>query len=409
LAAGALSAEPPLPLARFTDGTTYAANSARLDKDILHLHGERDVRSLRLSDLIVWGAPVDVRRGSYLLLADGGAIAGDVTGLSSDELHFESVRRPGLWRTNTLTRASVQGIVYQASANAQERDRWEAEFFTRDAKHDRLLLVSGDVLTGTLLEITRGNADDDATPRFRLLVPGGKTPLEIPQPRVAAVALAERSAPETSKGSFWLGLADGSVVLTSSVAVKGDRVLVTLAAGQTLAARAEDNDIEPPESFWSRVVFLQPLSTNVTYLSDLRTLGFKQVPLLDWQQEFTADRSVPDSKLRVQGQRYLKGIGMPATSRLAYDIPPGTKHFEAEVAVDDAAQGDGSVIFRVYLETDGGKWNVATETKIIRGGDVPFALRVPLGAAKRIALVVEMADYGDVRDYADWLNARFVK
>lgn len=409
LAQSADCAEQSLPRAHFTDGSTYKAKQIRLDKDVVQLHGEKDVRSLRLNDLVVWGAPVEVRRGSYLLLTDGSVLAGEVTEIKPDDVQFHSVRRPGLWRSNSLLRERVRGVVYQASADPHERDRWEAEFFDGNAKHDRLLLVGGDVLSGTLLQTTSDETSDEAKTSFRLLPTGSKTPLEVPQQRVLAVAFAAREAADTSKGRFRLGLADGSMVLASSIAAKGDRLRVTLADGQTLEAQAEVNDLEPPESFWDRVVFLQPLLNSVIYLSDLRTLGFKQVPLFDWQQEFAVDRNVTGSKLRVNGQRYLKGLGMPATSRLAYEIPEGAKRFEAKVAIDDAAQGEGSVIFRVFLEAEGGKWNAATESKIVRGGDSPATLSTPVRGAKRLALVVDMADRGDVRDYADWLNARFLK
>jgi hypothetical protein len=157
------------------------------------------------------------------------------------------------------------------------------------------------------------------------------------------------------------------------------------------------------------VAFLQPLSPRVTYLSDVQTIGFKHVPLLDWQQDYANDRSVTRSRLRASGRAFVKGIGMPATSRLAYDIPEGAKQFEAEIAIDDDAGRSGSIVFRVFLEASGQPWKPAFESKILRGGDGLQNVRVELGDARRLALVADMADHGDQRDWADWLNARFVK
>lgn len=422
LAQGPEFPEPALPrpaqgtvgaLAQLADGTSYRAATIRWEKHVVALQGASDVRELRLDDLVVWGHPRDVRREPYLLLDDGSVLAGEVTSISAEYVEFASRRRPGLWQKNRLARSSVRGIVSQASADPMERDRWEAEFFAPAARggQDRLLLVGGDVLIGTLLQSTpaEGDAEEKAGSAFRLQLPGNKTPLEVPQYRVTALAFAANAPATANAGRAWLGLADGSTVLVQSIARDADRVVVTLADGQTLQAAAADDDVEPPESFWSRVVFLQPVAPSVVYLSDLRTLGFKHVPLLDWEQPFAADRSVVGTQLRAGGQRYLKGIGMPATSRLAYEIPAGAKRFEAEVAIDDAAEGAGSVTFRVFLEAEGGKWNAVAETKLVRGGDAPAPLRVPLGNARRLALVVDMADHGDTRDYADWLNARFLK
>jgi len=37
------------------------------------------------------------------------------------------------------------------------------------------------------------------------------------------------------------------------------------------------------------------------------------------------------------------------------------------------------------------------------------SIDIPLGDARRLSLVVDMADRADILDYANWVNARFVK
>jgi hypothetical protein len=273
-----------------------------------------------------------------------------------------------------------------------------------------LLLADGDSLSGALLDASAGDDAEGMLPTLRFLPPGAKEPLKIAQQRVIAAVLAGRGTPPRADADrFWLGMADGSLVLASDIAATDDAVSITLAGGAALQAAAADNDLEPPESFWSRVTFLQPLSQRITYLADLKTIGFKHVPLLDWQHEYANDRSITHSQLRAGGRLFIKGIGMPATSRLAYEIPAGATRFEAEIAVDDDAGRAGSVLFRVFLEASGESWQPAFESKVIRGGDPLQSVQVELGEARRLALVVEMADHGDQRDWADWLNARFVK
>jgi hypothetical protein len=265
-----------------------------------------------------------------------------------------------------------------------------------------------------LLESTPSSEADDGR-AFKFLPEGASEPLVLPQSRMMALVFrTPRDAGfplegPADAGRFWLGMADGSLVLADDIQQEDDSTSIALAGGGTLLARAVDDDLEPPESFWSRVELIQPLSSRVVYLSDLETIGFKHVPLFDWQIEYANDRSVAGSRLRAGQTRGLKGIGMPATSRLAYDVPQGATRFEAEIAIDDAARLHGSVIFRVYLESAEGAWKPAFESKTIRGGDPLSPVRVELGESKRLALVVDMADHGDARDYADWLNARFVK
>jgi hypothetical protein len=391
------------------DGT-FNATLKRVDGDQAVFSTADQERSVALRDLRIWGRPSEPRKGAYVLLADGGMIVGEVTAIAPDHVQIASTRRPGLWRASRLPRQQIKAIVYQSSASPPQRERFDFKLLSAADAQDRLLLVSGDSLRGSLLDAARPAEGEAATPALRFLLPGANEPLAIGQERIVAAVLGERAAGQApDAGRFWLAMADGSQVLASGIETTEDSVVVTLASGATLTAAAADNNLEPPESFWSRVALVQPLSPRIDYLSDLKTIGFKHVPLLDWQEDYANDRSVTHSRLRAGGERFIKGIGMPATSRLAYEIPAGAKRFEAEIAIDDDAIRGGSVVFRVFLETMNESWKPAFESEIVRGGDSPRHVRVELGAAQRLALVVEMADRGDQRDWADWLNARFVK
>ena len=99
---------------------------------------------------------------------------------------------------------------------------------------------------------------------------------------------------------------------------------------------------------------------------------------------------------------------MHSTSRLVYDLRDRFRMFAAEVALDDLSRGRGSVTYRVFLERDGA-WAAAYESPIVRGGDAPLPVRVGVEGASRIALVVDYADFGDVLDRANWLNARLIE
>jgi hypothetical protein len=80
------------------------------------------------------------------------------------------------------------------------------------------------------------------------------------------------------------------------------------------------------------------------------------------------------------------------------------KRFEAELGIDDSADGQGSVQFRVLVD---GKEKFASP--IVRGGDAPLPISVDIADAQKLELVVDYADRGDVLDHADWLNARLVQ
>jgi len=57
----------------------------------------------------------------------------------------------------------------------------------------------------------------------------------------------------------------------------------------------------------------------------------------------------------------------------------------------------------------GSEWQSAFDSPVVRGGDDLRSIDIPLGDARRLSLVVDMADRADILDYANWVNARFVK
>jgi hypothetical protein len=387
------------------EGKPFAATLSSLADGKATFQTAEGPRELNLADLVVFGQPADARRASCLLLRDGSKLVGEIRAVAAQTVTLASARRPGIWNASELPRGSVHALVWQTSSSTTVQEKFELELLEAKEASDRLLLVGGDTLTGQLIDLT--TTDMDAT-ALRIVPQGGKEPLVVPLERVVATIFGA-SAPHTAAANpFWLGFADGSLVLSRKVKVEDDTVTVDLAVGGRLTASLK-NDDEPPASFWDHVKLLQLLGPRVAYLSDLKTLGFKHVPLLSWQRDYTRDRALTGAALRVDRRRYVKGLGMPGTSRIAYDIPPGMQRFRAEAAIDDAAGRGGAVIFRVFLEGEAGAWQPAQETGLIRGGDAPRPISVELGKAKRLALVVDMAAEGDQLDYADWLNARFEK
>ena len=96
---------------------------------------------------------------------------------------------------------------------------------------------------------------------------------------------------------------------------------------------------------------------------------------------------------------------MHSASRITYQIDQKFRWFQAELAIDQAAGNRGSVIFRVFLQRDG-EWTSKYTSPVMRGTTRPLAIKLKVTQADAIALLVEFADRGDERDYANWLNAR---
>jgi hypothetical protein len=96
---------------------------------------------------------------------------------------------------------------------------------------------------------------------------------------------------------------------------------------------------------------------------------------------------------------------MHSASRITYRLDQKFHWFQSEIAIDQAADNRGSVIFRVFLQRDG-EWTSTYTSQILRGTNRPLAIKVEVTQADAIALLVEFADRGDECDYANWINAR---
>jgi hypothetical protein len=102
---------------------------------------------------------------------------------------------------------------------------------------------------------------------------------------------------------------------------------------------------------------------------------------------------------------------MHSAARITYHLDGAYQRFQSELAIDDSTAGRGSVTCRVFLSRDdgSGQWEAKYESPVIRGGQKPLAIDVPLAGAKRISLLVDFADRGDEQDDVNWLDARLVK
>jgi hypothetical protein len=163
---------------------------------------------------------------------------------------------------------------------------------------------------------------------------------------------------------------------------------------------------------WPHVTWIQPVATRYSFLSDRPTAGFKHIPFLSTPWTLGIDRNVLGGALRSAGHFYSKGLGMHSAARSAYHLGRQFRWFEADLALDDAAQTRGSVVFRVFIDRSPAgqlpEWKLAYESPVVRGGAPPIPVRVDLTGAEQLALVVDFAERGDERDYANWLLARLI-
>jgi hypothetical protein len=108
--------------------------------------------------------------------------------------------------------------------------------------------------------------------------------------------------------------------------------------------------------------------------------------------------------LRLAGQTFDRGIGTQSRTLLAYRLAPGDRRFQVLVGLDDSAGSLGSVVFRVRVDN---REPFVTSPMSVR--DTPRMIDLDVSGAKRIILDTDFGERGEVRDFADWVEARIIR
>jgi hypothetical protein len=344
-----------------------------------------------------------VDRSSQALLTDGTVLVGDIVRIEDKSVTIAS----RLWGELQLDRRVVRACLLLPPIDPLVRDR-EWQLLQAPEPTDRVLLLNRDALAGKLLPTT----DRDGEGGFGLVSVGialsdAVPPTRVLMEEVSAITFAAVPEPASqSPPECLLGFRDGSLVAASKLTLAElDVARITSAAGASLQLQTD--------AFRTNLTFIQPRNETVDYLSDLPAVGYKFLPVIELEWPLGISTNTLGGRLRSAGNVIFKGIGMHSTSRVAYNMDRKYRRFQAEIAIDDHAEHQGSVVFRVLLEVDSDagdpKWNLAFTSPIIRGGDPPLPIALDVTNATRLALVVEMADRVDTRDYANWLNARLLR
>jgi len=399
----AWSQPAPPPSGVGHDGARIEGILQRLDQEgqlVLHQGGQP--RVIKTGELAYWGRLAAASEGAWLLTNQGSRIVADVTAWNEGQVQVES----RAWQPGTIPVASLRAIILQPPASAALQDTLLQRIREHAGEDDLLFLQGGDILRGGVLGTSQRR---EILPLIRIRIAGRAEEVRVPHSRVQAVAFRRPSkqAAGDSNARWVVGFRDGSRLSVESLRQQETRVHCLLEEGLELVRRPA-----PEGQAWRDVVYLRPLDNRTVYLSDREPLGYKHVPFLGASWPYHMDRSVTGGRLASGGVVYEKGIGMHSTSRLAFEVPENAGSFDAEIGLDDRAGLRGSVIFLVYCqqamegESPAG-WEVLFQSDVVRGGELPQRVRVPLEGVRRLALVVQHADRGGVRDHANWLHARF--
>jgi hypothetical protein len=399
-------AEPPLPdLVTIGQPTAQSVlKSIGPDGELTFQADGSDEVTVLPERLVRWSTPAASQGSDEALLVDGTSLrlkAAWGKGASFRAGRAMASAETLQWGEVELPRWRFRAVFWRLPLDWKERPakiesllRAQAE----EAESDLVILENGDSLTGTVDGVGAPGMDSDGSGEVVVEMRSalGETPIPIERVRAIAFSL-QTSVPPLEQPAYKpmlrVGLSDGSLVSAESIRGDGEQAMLTskLLGERRIAVK--------------EIQSIQADGPRIAYLSDLEPAGYESEPYLDLQWPYRRDQSVLGPSPFVGGRRYLKSIGMHSASRLTFDVDGAYTRFAASVAIDDAAKGRGSVVFRVLVKIEG-DWREAHASGVVRGGDAPQDVTADLSGATQLALVVDFADRGDERDYANWLDAR---
>jgi hypothetical protein len=382
-AATARSAEQSL-LVLPSSGTAYSAAIVAADDKQVSLRGNNTTKQVAWQELVRLGNFVEPAHGPLWLVGNGGQLVADVESLADDKLSGIS---PVLGSV-AVPLAQMHGWARTLPADLTERDRLTRQLTQGSGDTDIIILANGDRLTGTLEAVN--------SEKLTLDTPQGEQSVELD--RVAAVRLNPSLtdfAPLPPR--YWIvGLRDGTRLVATSMELADGKLQFETSFGK-LSCAAEE------------LTAIQPFVEQARFLSDLKPTSFKHLPYLQLAWPLQADANVLGQPLRVADAVYLKGLGVHTAARVSYALDKPYRQFQAELAIDHSAGGNGSAACSVFVDDGSGKWQSRYTSPIIRGGMPPVPVRVDLTGAKAISLLADFADNADILDHLDWLDARLVE
>lgn len=386
LAAGAAISADSSFKALLIDGQTVSGRLVSLGPGAIKLvSAEGASHELPLNRLVKLTREVAVkspaRDASHVILPEGDRIM-RVSIQSSTETSLE-IQSDVLGKL-LIPLESILGLIFAGHTSASELDALRDQVRLEPRTAEVAWLANGDRITGGFLGLDEN--------KIKLQVSG--KPVEVDLAGVVALGFDPKlvSYPRPGSDFLELSLKDGTRIGVSDAKIEEGSILATTRLGATIKFPAVE------------LISVHSRSAAIVYLSERKPIRDQYLSYVGPTRPYRIDRTVDGHLFRVGGQAFDRGLGTQSATFLAYKVEPGDRRFQALVGVDERAGPLGSVVFRVLVD---GKEQF--KTPALTDHDPPRPVDVDLAGARYFVLVTEFGDRGDVRDLADWVEARVVR
>jgi hypothetical protein len=357
------------------------------DEQQLVVAGDTNV-TIPTSDLITVRFPRHVRRQpptKFVVLVNGDRVAADAVRVHDEQLTATWVQAP-LRKELQVPLEQVAATIFAAPPGRREALSLLAEVGRVREGHDTVRLMSGDQLTGEFTGLAGGLVE------FAAAV----GPLKLDRSRVRWLALdPDLAAAVSLPDQYWtVFLTDGSRLTVRSCVPQADfTVLLTPLVGGPVTVP------------WYEIQRLQHRTQQWESLADREPLEERYQPYLEGQSLRQQNRSAAGSPMQLRGEEFATGLGVRSQTTVTYAIDSKDQWFQTTVGLDDAAGDHGSVRFRIAL--DGREvWTSDLVTSRRERLETP---RIEVRGSRRLSLIVDYGERGDIGDLADWCDPFVVR
>jgi NPCBM/NEW2 domain len=376
-------ASEPVFSALLIDGTSVSGRVRQLGQNVTSLGESKDqaVPLDRLVKLTRDGfSPPNPPEGTQAMFPDGDRLRVVIDPATDTTLEARSYVLGAI----SIPLDSLLGLVLSPPADAQAFEDLLAKVRDQPRRSEVLWLANGDRLTGGFLGLNARQVSFKAQ----------AGPVEIDRAQIVALGFDSSlvNYPRPKGDYFELTLTDGSRLGVSALRIEKGQVDAVSRFGVPIHFAIGD------------LARVHRRTESIAYLSEQPADGSEYESYIGPTRPYRRDAAVDGHALRLSGQAYDRGIGTQSRTLLAYRLKPGDRRFQALVGVDDRAGPLGSVVFRVKVD---GKNRFVSPAMSVR--DTPAAIDIDLTGARVLILVTEFGERGDVRDFADWVEARLIR
>ena len=384
--AGTASSSDPSFKALLIDGQTVSGRLDSLGPGTIKLVSNDGTRHELPLDRVVkltreFASPSPAVDASHVILPEGDRIM-TVSIAASTETSLEI--QSDTFGKLSVPLDSIVGLIFAGHVPISELDALREQVRREPRAAEVAWLANGDRIAGGFLGL------DDTKVKIQV---SGK-PVEVDRAGVVALGFdpALVNYPRPTSAFLELSLKDGSRLGVTEAHTDEGVILATARYGGAIKVSLNE------------LLRVQVRSSSIVYLSERKPARDQYLTYIGPTREYRVDRTVDGHLFRLGGQTYDRGLGTQSTTFLAYRVEPGDHRLQAVVGVDERAGPLGSVVFRVLVD---GKERFKTPP--MTDHDAPRSLDVDLAGAKYFILATEFGDRGDVRDLADWVEARVIR